>query len=416
MTEPLFRPEVAEQARRRLDGTLLLATPLSMKFLSALFVAVVLIAVLFLCLGVYARKETAAGWITPQGGIIRIVAPQGGVVESLPFSEGDMAPLGAQVATLRLTSSVDGANVGEAVNRGIDSENQANQDQLAAGEKKIGDLVASLRFQRAGLVQDLQEGGDRVTLLQQKQDLARTTLSRYQQLFQQGDVSAAAVDSVNQSYLSAVQATSQARSSNLATQREIDDVDRQLAQAPNDSAALQAQAAQLRASLSQKSIGVSAQSSYVAQAPINGRLMAIPVELGQAVPPGATIAVMTGAASTLGADLYVPSRAAGFIRPGQTVNLMYQAFPYQKFGVGHGHIQSVSRTVLGPGETAIPGLDMKEPVFRVRVALDKASVSAYGQDIPLQPGMLLSADIVIDRRSLIEWLLDPIYAVRDRAS
>ncbi len=41
-------------------------------------------------------------------------------------------------------------------------------------------------------------------------------------------------------------------------------------------------------------------------------------------------------------------------------------------------------------------------------------MDAYGDAIPLQPGMLLAADIVFDRRSLIEWLFDPIYAVARR--
>jgi membrane fusion protein len=40
---------------------------------------------------------------------------------------------------------------------------------------------------------------------------------------------------------------------------------------------------------------------------------------------------------------------------------------------------------------------------------------AYGQAIPLQPGMLASAEIVFDRRSLLRWLLDPIYAVGRRS-
>ena len=90
---------------------------------------------------------------------------------------------------------------------------------------------------------------------------------------------------------------------------------------------------------------------------------------------------------------------------------MYQAFPYQKFGTAKGRILTVSRTVLGPQEVAIPGLQVSEPVFRVKVALQSDRVTAYGQEILIQPGMLLSAGVVIDRRSLLEWLLDPIYAV-----
>lgn len=90
---------------------------------------------------------------------------------------------------------------------------------------------------------------------------------------------------------------------------------------------------------------------------------------------------------------------------------MYQAFPYQKFGTAEGTVRSVSRTVLAPDEVAIPGLDVQEPVFRVKVTLASDVVTAYGQDMPIQPGMTVSAGIVTDSRSLLEWLLDPIYAV-----
>jgi membrane fusion protein len=41
-------------------------------------------------------------------------------------------------------------------------------------------------------------------------------------------------------------------------------------------------------------------------------------------------------------------------------------------------------------------------------------MQAYGESYPLQPGMLVSADVVFDRRSLVQWLFDPIYAVARR--
>lgn len=75
---------------------------------------------------------------------------------------------------------------------------------------------------------------------------------------------------------------------------------------------------------------------------------------------------------------------------------------------------SVSRTVLAPTEVSIPGLQMQEPAFRVRVRLDRHQMQAYGEDLALQPGMLLTADVVIDRRTLLEWLLDPLYAAGRR--
>ena len=94
---------------------------------------------------------------------------------------------------------------------------------------------------------------------------------------------------------------------------------------------------------------------------------------------------------------------------------MLQAFSYQRFGSVEGKIESVSKTVLAPTELSIPGVKIDEPVFRVRVTLAREEIRAYGESIPLQPGMLLSADIVFDRHSLIRWLFDPIFAVAGRS-
>ena len=54
-------------------------------------------------------------------------------------------------------------------------------------------------------------------------------------------------------------------------------------------------------------------------------------------------------------------------------------------------------------------------MFRVRVTLEREDIAAYGEAIPLQPGMLLTADVVFDRRSLIRWLFDPLFAVAQRS-
>ena len=71
----------------------------------------------------------------------------------------------------------------------------------------------------------------------------------------------------------------------------------------------------------------------------------------------------------------------------------------------------MSSTVLAPSEVAIQGLNIQEPVFRIRVTLSRDEMQAYGESVAMQPGMLVSAQIVFDRRSLIRWLFDPIYAV-----
>jgi membrane fusion protein len=115
--------------------------------------------------------------------------------------------------------------------------------------------------------------------------------------------------------------------------------------------------------------------------------------------------------SRLQAQLLVPSAAVGFIEPGDSVLLRYQAYPYQKFGHHRGKVIRVSRSAIAPaggdGQSA-------EPYYRVLVALDEQSITAYGKQEPLRPGMRLDADILGERRKLYEWVLEPLYSLRGK--
>ena len=107
-----------------------------------------------------------------------------------------------------------------------------------------------------------------------------------------------------------------------------------------------------------------ARQSTVVTAPFDGTVTALNLKLGQSVQTGQTLATLVPVTSgvagpgllhlplpaTLQAQLFAPSRTAGFVRPGQTVYLRYDAYPYQKFGLHTGHITSVSATPFAPSE------------------------------------------------------------------
>jgi membrane fusion protein len=52
--------------------------------------------------------------------------------------------------------------------------------------------------------------------------------------------------------------------------------------------------------------------------------------------------------------------------------------------------------------------------YRVLTTVDRDYVEAYGKRIPLRPGMSFEADITIDHRTLLEWVLEPLYAAGRR--
>jgi membrane fusion protein len=76
-------------------------------------------------------------------------------------------------------------------------------------------------------------------------------------------------------------------------------------------------------------------------------------------------------------------------------------------------VRTISSTVLRPDQI-VATIHVEEPVYRVVVALDQDAINAYGQRYRIRSGMALSADIVLDRRSFAQWLLDPIKALRGR--
>ena len=57
------------------------------------------------------------------------------------------------------------------------------------------------------------------------------------------------------------------------------------------------------------------------------------------------------------------------------------------------------------------GTGAGEPVYQVTVQLARQSVLAYGKHMALQPGMQLEADVILERRYLYQWVLDPIYSL-----
>ena len=48
----------------------------------------------------------------------------------------------------------------------------------------------------------------------------------------------------------------------------------------------------------------------------------------------------------------------------------------------------------------------------MKVALDRLDIDAYGKKMPLEPDMLLRADIILEKRSLMRWFLDPLLSLR----
>jgi len=142
--------------------------------------------------------------------------------------------------------------------------------------------------------------------------------------------------------------------------------------------------------------------------PVTGTVSVVYSHQGQEVIAQQSLITISPEDTMLEAQLYVPSRSIGFIEAGQEVILRIEAFPYQKFGMLNAQIKDVSASVLLPEESQA-AIDIPEPYFKVNAVLADQFILAFGKQFALRPGMQIRADVVLEKRSLLEWILEPLF-------
>jgi membrane fusion protein len=113
----------------------------------------------------------------------------------------------------------------------------------------------------------------------------------------------------------------------------------------------------------------------------------------------------------LRAELFIPMRVMGFVEVGQPVRLHFDAFPSRRFGTVVGEVVELGEVVQRPTELSPPVMREEFP-YRVSVRLAEQEISVFGKRVPLRSGMLLEAELILERRSLLGWLLEPLDALR----
>jgi len=411
--ESLFRQEVVDARRGEWLGSIIVAAPLSRWLLTALAVALAAAILLFLVFGHYTRRETVTGQLVPSTGLLNIAAPSAGTLTQLHVHDGQTVKAGDVL--LELSSDQDSAALGDThalVGRQLDTQRSRLQSDLIDQQKLSQQQARALRAKMALLRAQLGQIGGQLTIEKQQVASNKQLLDRIQPLGAKGYVSAVQIQQQRAATLNAQSQYKALMRQQLDTRQQLETAQQQLAQLPLDAAAKRNDTERQLAGITQSIAQNELQRAVVLRAPRDGVVSTVLPKVGQMVSAGQSLLSILPSGSTLQAQLLVPSRAVGFIDPGTRVVLRYEAFPYQKFGQQYGQVTDVSRSALtSPEVAALVGQQSKQPLYRVQVKLDKQFVLAYGHKEPVKPGMALQADVLMDRRSLLEWVLEPLYGM-----
>ncbi|WP_322104001.1 HlyD family secretion protein [Paraburkholderia sp. J41] len=133
-------------------------------------------------------------------------------------------------------------------------------------------------------------------------------------------------------------------------------------------------------------------------------------------PTDVAMVIVTDPSQPLRAALRIPSRRRGFVHEGQIVRLKFDAFPYARFGSYEARIDSVSRTTVAaadpsPGASSNGGAAAAGDLYVAWATLPRRTFDYGAQHFDILPGMRATASVVVERRTIAEWVLEPFFKI-----
>lgn len=443
----LFRREIQEAQSAQWMGTVRLNRPVSFGVVTAITLVLAVLFASFSVFGEVNRKARLSGILVPTQGSLNITAPQAGVIAERRVQEGDVVNAGEVLLVINterqslVAGTASGVgDTGALVAQQIESRRQALlaernfcELQTRQREQVLNDRLRTLEAQQRTAEDELLGQRHRVKL-------AEKTVERIQALAKEGFVSEAQAQTKQEELIDARNREQSLQRAHLGVQQERQVL---LGERQALAAQLQTDLSQLERSLAtttqeatensaRKTAAVIAPQRLIASESDGGtlryRVTGLNLQVGQFVQTGQSLATLVPeqvqgnshtTSPSLEAQLFAPSRTAGFVAPGQSVYLRYAAYPYQKFGLYKGRITAISATPFAASELPpnlaqqlIAQAGSQEALYRINVQLEQQAVFAYGQNHPLKAGLTLDADVLQDRRRIWEWVLEPVLAAR----
>lgn len=407
----LFRKQALEKKNTSYYSKAVVITPIHYSILLMFIAIVVTLTIIYLVTSDFSKKEKVKGYLVPQKGISRVYSHVSGVVSDISVKEGDSVLAGD---VLMLVSN------NKFMANSLDSDKEKIKEinvQTSLINQQISQyssLYTERKVRLENIISLLNQERDELNLqgqyLRDRLKLAQVRLVNIKKLHDRGNASNSEVNDQLDFILDLQQKIQEQNTISLKSETN-------LANSLNDKVRLpfekQQQISQLQielSKLSNRKVSIQEGSNLLVKAPISGVVTSIKLNVGEFASSGDYLATIIPADSKLEAEVYIPTRAIAFVRKGDEVRLRLDAFPFQKFGMAQGIVSHVSKSIVFASETTST-LSFDEPVYKVTIQLLQQYIMAYGNETKLIPGLLLQADINTGKRTLIEWLLEPLYII-----
>lgn len=415
-----FRKEALEHLQSRWAGKALLLSGWPSWITVMLTAAFIIALILSLLFTSYTRRINVSGEIITEPRTVTLFSPEQGVISELLVDNGQTVSSGTPLYTLDVSHVARSGNVTTATLAAIEKQQrqldaivdqlqktkleslknlQQQIDQYEQAQRGLQGMVSSalegLRAMqrsrnsyeasmRNGLINSDQLNNQRYLYFQQQ--------SVYQNLNAQAIQQGLQITNLRSELV-----TKAAEIDNQISQSRLqrDDLSRQLAEAD-------------------------AKGTRLITAPGAGRVTSLSVTPGQMVNAGDSLIQLVPASRfEFFLIIWVPDDSRPYINPGDTINIRYAAFPYEKYGQFPGRIVSVSSAPASSRELEGyssaprgPNGAVSGALYKTIVALDNASLNWRNQPLSFSSGMLAQSTLFLEKRPLYQWMLSPYYSLK----
>jgi len=416
----LFRDEVIAAKRAQHQGSLLIATPPSVRWIAiaGLIFLGAIAAILFFA--DYTRRERVTGELAARDEVQNAKSRVPGVVVDVYAREGQKVKRGQDIARISLDFSGEkGSGAYDEVRQKLQQQRERLALEIERKSAIERQEMDALRVQATNIGSRIFAFDEEIRLQQGLIESASARLERFRPLVKEGYVSGMQMEQQEASVIQAKANLSSLRRERLQSSQELARVNDELRQYPQRSGNERSESERALIGLEQDLARNEVQREVVIRATQDGVVTNMLITEGASVIAGQPLFQVMRPDSPLQARLLVESRAVGLLKTGQRVVMRYPAFPYQKYGQRWGTIQSVSSSGLRAAESATftdssSKREQPTPLYQVVVTLDEQGIEFDGIRLALRPGMQVEADLLIERQPLVSWLFAPLAGMQKR--
>ena len=136
------------------------------------------------------------------------------------------------------------------------------------------------------------------------------------------------------------------------------------------------------------------------------------VSVGSVLQSGQEFITLVPADAPLEVEANIAGRDDGFVHVGDPVAIKFDTFPFIQYGLAYGTVRTISADSFTAqddqrnptGAVPLPG-NTSEPFYRARVAIDRVELHGTPPGFHVVPGMPVTADIKVGKRTVLQYLL-----------